>query len=148
MFVHVMYICSISDKLKLKSIRALTQDLDIHDFDEYLRNKYSNNLQNSQSKLKASDQHIHIAPEPSVAGPYPASTTNNTAPVSATPVSIKARSATDALLATHDISEVNHIAQAVKVKLDHRFVSLHEAFQKLDVKNTGSISRQEFLDVS
>jgi hypothetical protein len=115
--------------------RALTQDLDIHDFDEYIRSKYNNESRGAEApQPQPQTANVAISVEDSIitpAGP-----------------SVKTMLATDALMSTHSISEVSHIAQAVKVKLDHRFVSLHEAFQKLDVKNTGSISKQEFLDVS
>ena len=55
--------------------------------------------------------------------------------------------AIDALRSSTSIDEVGQIARSVRVKLDDRFISLQEAFEKLDVKHSGYISKKEFLDV-
>lgn len=114
--------------------RGLTQHLDIHDFDDYVRSKHrSLDKSTDLSQRQPSDKYLSEKKDShdGINSPKAQSTSN------------RIISATDAL---HNCADVNHIAQAVKVKLDHRFVSLDEAFKKLDVKQTGYVSKQEFLD--
>lgn len=111
--------------------RSLTQELDIHDFDDYLRTK-----KHSQSISKSQSHPFDVKSSPELNSPKGAIVSSEDHIPQTIP-------ATDALQKKNDI---NQIAQAVKVKLDHRLVSLDEAFRKLDVQHTGFISRQEFLD--
>lgn len=114
--------------------RALTQLLDIHDFDAYVRSK-------QQRQQELSDPGGQPAAQ-SPSGPHVITHIEETTPAAAS--NTRSIPATDALEKVKDVSQIAH---AVRVKLDNRMVSLHEAFQKLDLKHCGYITKQEFLDV-
>lgn len=139
-------------RAEIQKLRALTQELDIRDFDDYLRSKKYKNasggLENSDSRSRPVVEVAIVAARSEVTeGACHEHTPTQTQTQSAKSQIAKAIPAADALMSSQSIVEVNRIAQSVKVKLDHRFISLDEAFRKLDVKNSGFISKQEFLDV-
>ena len=98
-----------------------------------------------RSKQQQSEEPQDPAGQPSEQSPPGPHVITDVEETSRAPVSnTRTIPVTDALEKFKDVSQIAH---AVRVKLDNRMMSLHEAFQKLDIKHCGYITKQEFLDV-